>query len=1586
MGDQISDQSPQQVDSSDIQEEQFQTVEEKLDISRRELLDLSLYNKLINYRPLKSKGVEIVDEISTEVFRILVTDGKSMSFLSKPEEDEKEPGQEIFFTDEQVESNDELGQPDEDENGLAARHTDIKLQTSYTSKVLQKRLLNTYYSSRTYIEEQGVNILYLAIGMLHWYESQSSEIMRQAPLILVPVEINRSSVRSNFRIKYTDEEIGENLSLRAKMQSDFGIMLPEFPEDDEIDILAYAKKIRRSVRIHPRWEVDPEALNLGFFSFGKFLMYNDLDSNHWSEDTKPEDNPILRSLLHEGFDDSDLVLSSDMDIDEYLSPEQIHNVVDADSSQIMAILEVNNGRNLVIQGPPGTGKSQTITNLIAEAIGRDKTVLFVSEKMAALEVVKRRLDHVGLGDACLELHSQKTKKRIFLDELNRSLNLGKPITSGKVDILELKRNQDKLNGYSKAVNDEIGVSELTPYEVYGRIIQVKEILSGVELPKIKISEAAQWTREEAQRNLSIITELQLFIRKIGRPTDHQFWGSQISVILPSENDRLVQLINDAIQSLDVLQKKSSEVSDFMMLQAPISIDEVQTQLEISDYLQTGMNLKGINVHSESWLAKASDIEQIVNTGKRIAEIRKAFERVLIDDAWNQEIMDIARPIKHYGTKWWRVFSGDYRDAKRRLSALCRVELPETNDRQLQILKAIHTYQKLKPIIEDFTSEGSRLFGDRMAGLDSDWDELLLISSWLAELHKQVNNGELPSQTIDFVATYPDLSILEHETTLLRQSLRSHRKFIGEIITALKLDESVRFGEGEDLVGLGFAMQDNILNDWSRELFRLQDIVTLNDLVQRLPEVGLDDVVTLAVSWTLAGKHLVDHIELIWLSDLIERAMVERPILASFDGQIHEHSLVKFCELDTTLLNQNRIRLAYEHWNTLPKYRSSGQLGVLYHEFAKKRRHKPIRKLIIEAGNVIQVIKPIFMMSPLSIAMFLPPDTIGFDVIIFDEASQVKPVDAFGAIMRGKQIVVVGDDRQLPPTTFFESAIDVDDDYSESITVDLESILGLCVSQGIPQKMLRWHYRSQHESLITVSNYEFYDDKLVVFPSPNKEKKELGLVYHYLPDTEYGRGRSRSNLGEARHVAQAVMGHAQNYPDLSLGVAAFSVSQMEAIRDQLEILRRQDPSKEKFFHSRPEEPFFVKNLENVQGDERDVIFISVGYGRTTDGRISMNFGPINQEGGERRLNVLITRARKRCEVFTNLKANDIDLSRTKSRGVQVLKRFLNYADTGHLDIPLPTNGDAESPFEEVVASELKRLGYRIEHQVGSRGFFIDIAVIDDEHPGRYLLGIECDGASYHSARSARDRDRLRQEVLENLGWTLHRIWSTDWFRNPERETQLLVKSIEATKIQSVEADKKGNPNPNNPKRKTVVVERQDPKQQSTPAIHVQEYKTAPLNIPYFQNILHEVSAKIMAGWIKDVVDVESPVHEDEVIRRIVNAAGVKRVGNRIRSNFEFGLSKAVREELVTKRGEFIWQMKMKQPKIRSRSKLPNKSRRIYLIAPEEIFSAILEVVKFTYGIQRDMIPNEACNLFGFKRVTQDIYEHIDNLVGDLVMEG
>ena len=1508
-----------------------------------------------------------------------------MSFLPIPEEEDED--QEPLFVPGGSDLPERLGQPGEDEDATALRYTDSKLQTPYTSEVLQKRLLNTYYAARTYVEEQGVSILFLALGMLHWYEAASSDEARKAPLILIPVELSRSNVRARFRVQHSEDEIGENLSLRAKLQSDFGIRLPDFPEDDEIDVTSYFHQVSESIAGFPRWQVDADAAALGFFSFGKFLMFHDLDSDQWPEESPPAAHPVLRGLLHDGFDELTFEFDENAEIDDLISPQEIHQVVNADSSQTQAILEVKRGHHLIIQGPPGTGKSQTITNLIAEAVADRKTVLFVSEKMAALEVVKRRLDQVGLGDACLELHSQKTKKRIVLDELKRCLALGQPKSGVDVDTTELARHRESLNRHCQAVNTQIGDSRLTPYQVYGHLIHTKDVLSGKQLPKLDIQAPEKWTSEQARQNLSLADQVEHFIeRKIGRPADHPFWGSQLVILLLTDSDRIGKLLSEARQSLDDLQDKAGAVSQLLRLTEGASVAEIKNLLEISHFVLTAPDLQDVKVDSQVWLEKGTDIAKILEAGYRISSLHEAFDAILRDESWNADVQELRRLIAHYGPRWWRGLSGDYREAKRGLANLCMADPPKSPERQLQILDAILAVKGLAPTIQSFDEAAKDLYGERWRGIESDWQELAGICGWLAALLKKIHQGQLPTEILSFVATLQDPSVLAQMTADLEAGLAQHQTACQDVIESLDLDESIRFAQGKTLFDLPLSEQESHLTEWFHQLDRLQDIIVLGGLCRQLDEVGLHSLVDAACSWPLAHRHLVDLLQHTWLTALLERAWVERPILAHFDGAVHERSMRKFCELDTRLLNQNQIRLAYEHWKMLPKHQGVGQRGVLYHEFSKKRRHRPIRRLIQEAGRVIQVIKPVFMMSPLSIANFLPPDTIGFDMVVFDEASQVKPVDAFGAVVRGAQLVVVGDDRQLPPTVFFETEGDVDEDYSESIMSDLESILGLCYTRGIPQTMLRWHYRSQHESLITVSNYEFYDNKLVVFPSPDRGKKEAGLFYHYLPDTEYDRGKSRRNPREAREVADAIMRHAKLSPHLTLLVATFSISQKKAIQDQLEMLRRQDPSCEGFFRSHPHEPFDVKNLENVQGDERDVIFISVGYGRTSDGRVSMNFGPLNQQGGERRLNVLITRARKRCEVFTNLKSDDIDLGKTAARGVQVLKRFLQYADTGHLEMCLPSARGAESAFEEAVAANLTQLGYRVEHQVGTGGFFIDLAIIDEDQPGRYLLGIECDGATYHSARSARDRDRLRQEVLEDLGWQIHRIWSTDWFRNPRQEVLRLLHSIDAAKTHYASQGRSERRSTYDQLQQAPAIERKEPTSQRELTFETEPYTTAKLSIASYRATLHLVSLNRMPAWIKQVVDIESPVHQDEVARRIANSAGVKRVGRRIRIAFAEALSLATRDGLVTQKGQFLWRPDTKTAKLRSRSQLPASSRHLSLISPEEMALATLEVVRTSYGIPRDDIPEQVCRLFGFKRTTRGMRTPVNRVITKLLADG
>ncbi|MFB3041723.1 MAG: DUF3320 domain-containing protein, partial [Candidatus Poribacteria bacterium] len=880
--------------------------------------------------------------------------------------------------------------------------------------------------------------------------------------------------------------------------------------------------------------------------------------------------------------------------------------------------------------------------------------------------------------------------------------------------------------------------------------------------------------------------------------------------------------------------------------------------------------------------------------------------------------------------------------------------------------------------------GKQLFGTHWHGESSNWAQLQAIAQYMKALHQSVETTELPEEVIDFLASNPDLETLRTSVSAVEEYRNVQQRAIQTLIEKIQLDETVRFGEDGGLVDCSLAKQAQILERWQSESDKLRDMVSYNHLAEALIQNGFAEIVKVGSEWTEASQFLSDLLQRAWYSALIGKAMQQRPVLASFDSDTHQYVAEKFCELDALSLQCNRAQVALKHWTQLPKQGvSGGQLGVLMKEFPKKRRHLPIRQLMFQAGNAIQAIKPIFMMSPLSVATFLPPDSVHFDWVIFDEASQVKPVDAFGAIIRGTQAIVVGDSRQLPPSRFFDKTAEDDEDEAESTTSDMESVLGLFCAQNAPQRMLRWHYRSRHESLIAVSNYEFYDNKLELFPSPDAAREEVGLVYHYLPNTTYDRGKSARNREEARIVVEAVMEHARSRPNQTLGVATFSMSQMQAIQDRLEILRRENLSCEHFFNAHPQEPFFVKNLENVQGDERDVIFISIGYGRSADGKLTMNFGPLNQDGGERRLNVLITRARRRCEVFTNLKADDLDLSRTNARGVVALKRYLKYAETGDLDIPVPTGREADSPFEEAVADALRELDFSVDHQIGSAGYFIDLAIKDKKRPGRYLLGIECDGATYHSARSARDRDRLRQQVLEGMGWRIHRIWSTDWFRTPDRELRKTVEAIEAAKAhvgaQSIPVAKIKDP-----EAEPAVIQRSTPEPQESTS--TEKYRLAELTISINELDLHQVLRSRMADWIKRVVEIESPVHFDEMARRITTAVGVNRLGNRIRDALESAAGHAARSGEIQRKGKFLYWTAQDSVTMRDRSTLPSTSRKLELIAPEEIEVAIKNVISNALGMSREHLPQETYRLFGFKAVSENMRRQVEKVVDKMIEQG
>lgn len=1515
----------------------------RLEASRKELLDLGLRNPLLNYKPLSARGLSMVDEKASAVYDILVKQGKAMAFIARTEK--KENGISAV-----VKSGDAV---------LESSHTDSKLQTAETENLLQHKLLNTYYAAHTSMEEQGANILYIALGLLEWYESGSSEEPRRAPLVLIPVALDRSSARERFRVRYTLEEIEANISLQAKMRAEFGIVIPDLPDEEELEVELYFDAVEKEISLFQKWKVDRDKIELGFFSFGKFMIYHDLDNGKWPEDKKPVDHPTLTQLFGNGFNDTAPGFTEDDFIDTDTNAHALFQVVDADSSQVLAMLAVNEGKNLVIQGPPGTGKSQTITNIIANAVGQGKKVLFVAEKMAALEVVKRRLDNINLGEACLELHSHKANKKELHEELRRVLELGKPaIYKLQQEVALLDQHKNELNDYCLAINAQIKESGLTAQQVMGFLINLSEVIGPGLLPKLLIPGKEEWTATDMIRAEALAEKIEARVKDIGVPSELLFWGSNLTVLLPQQQEELKNHLLSAELSVTELEQTVNTIAEYLGVSNPLNREESLHLTSILLLASEQPDTKEMTVDSENWLLYEAGIKEFLEAGERLSVLHDEYKDVFMPEAWEANLLEIRQDLLAHGDKWYRVLIGDYKRSNKKLASLCKEVLPKDNHTKLRYVNDLIEGKRLEKIVSGHKEAAKALFKRRYQELKTDWPVLHAATVYITKVQQLINEAKCPKEIIGFLLRNESIIKTQQYHQQLLDSLSKHGKAIGLLMEALQFDEALRFG-GKTLQHQSFIQQKNSLKEWSNRLPEIQQVIAWNNLRQVAREENLQALTDAAISWPHASTHLKPAIQKTWYEYLLQVAVNSFPALRKFERTSHEETINGFKKLDALNLHFNRARVALKHWESMPRLEAGGQVNILRTEFNKKARHMPIRKLMLEAGLAIQAIKPVFMMSPLSIANFLPPGSVEFDLVVFDEASQVRPVEALGALLRAKQLVVVGDAKQLPPTSFFDSLTkEIDDD--ENVTADLESILGMCDGQGAPQRMLRWHYRSRHESLISLSNYEFYENRLVVFPSPGS-KHHLGLVYHHLKNTTYDRGKSRTNFKEAEAVVDAVLAHARKHPKLSLGVVAFSTAQRQTIQDVLEEKRREHPDLETFFRSHTEEPFFVKNLENVQGDERDVIFISIGYGRTEEGYVSMSFGPLNNEGGEKRLNVLITRAKLRCEVFTNLTADDLDTNRTKSVGVHALKSFLYFAEHGALGLPEHSLKPSESPFEDMVAHKLRSLGYTVREQIGSQGFYIDLAVVDPENPGRYLLGIECDGAAYHAARSARDRDRLRQQILEGIGWRIYRVWSTDWFRNPDRELKRLAEAVEKAKQVLYSDDLPEE------EEEELLLHRENREE----AAGSLPYQVAQLPAEIAKQEMHLHTVGKLAGWLEEVVRIESPVHFEEVARRMVEAAGVSRVGPRIREHLKLAAKFAEGSKRVKIKGDFLWHVSKEKPEIRNRSAFQNASRKFKYIASEEISLAVEKIVRHSVAISPEAAVPFIAKMFGFARVTEEM---------------
>jgi hypothetical protein len=873
-------------------------------------------------------------------------------------------------------------------------------------------------------------------------------------------------------------------------------------------------------------------------------------------------------------------------------------------------------------------------------------------------------------------------------------------------------------------------------------------------------------------------------------------------------------------------------------------------------------------------------------------------------------------------------------------------------------------------------------GEFWQGERTDFQMLTAVAEWCARLSATPVSFDRQA-ALQLAA---DSNALNRICMELRALADNARKFATEAFARLNLNpiafaaidkESIPVSELAERFELMAANIDHYAQ-WA-QLARLR---------RELSDKNLGDVVARIDGRELSGDAAVTEFRFARAEALWRQAIDESKVLR--DMALEErHALVSsFAQLERERLKDNVTSILAAHLAQVPQG-TMGEMRVIRGEIGKKRGHIALRRLFERAGSAIQRIKPVLLMSPISVAQFIPPGTLNFDLLVIDEASQVRPEDALGAIARTRQIVVVGDKKQLPPSSFFDRLISEDDEGASSDEAleqdllggaaklgELESVLTLCEARGLSSRMLSWHYRSRDPSLIEVSNREFYENGLILPPSPLQHDPAFGLCLTRV-DGVYDRGGKRDNRKEGEAIVSRVAEHARLHPTLSLGIVAFSFAQRNLITELLELARRSDAVLDDFLREGKREDVFVKNIENVQGDERDVILVSVGYGPATPGGrlASMSFGPVNAEGGERRLNVLFTRARVRCEIFVSFDPDDIDLGRTSGEGPRVLKRFLDFAESGRIQEEAPSGREADTPFEEDVADVIRSLGYLADPQVGSAGFLVDLGVRHPDRPGRYILAVECDGATYHSAIWARERDRLRQDVLEQLGWRFHRIWSTDWFYHRAKEIERLrvalaeARSAEEAGVRLTGANdvNAGDLRPVQSAPTTSIIDVPEHVQRTMPP-----YTRADVSAPRGWLEPHEAGLATVTPLVIEIVNVEGPIHVEEVARRYAQAFGKDKAGSRILNVVAQGLRNAVRTGAIKSADNFYFTTEQEaHPPVRDRSSETGATLKAGSISMIEIRAA-LQIARDDNagGSDADLIRT-AARLLGFRRVGSDL---------------
>ena len=1389
---------------------------------------------------------------------------------------------------------------------------------------LDAALVELYRKSRLDMAEGGANTLFLAVGFLTWRKSETDIRIHRAPLVLLPVRLERRSARSGVRLSHHEDEPRFNLTLLQMLRQDFDLDIPELagslPADESgVDVPKVWNLVRRAVRDIAGFEVVEDVV-LGSFSFAKYLMWKDLIDR--TEALKA--NRVVRHLLETPRDPyhCDGEPPRPEALDGEVGPGDLFTPLPADSSQLAAVVGSGRGCDFVLDGPPGTGKSQTIANMIAHNLALGRKVLFVAEKRAALEVVHRRLVAQGLGPFCLELHSNKASKQEVLRQLDTSWSTVEAAPGELWDrrATELKTSRDGLNRLVASLHRR-HENGLSLYEAVGRVVRDG---ADAAIPldwdnEPEQGEARMEARREAVRRLEFhrpaLVERES-LETVGRTEWSNAWQAEIVSAAVAMGPIASAMDNEASRFARAIGVELGR--DAKGLAAAADLAGALRRAAGSDLAfafapdagKAIEHVRGTLPHVASYAREAAGLTAIMEPAA-VGQL----DLTGLEAAWSAAKAAI-----------WPMSIFRRKAVAQRLAAGGKAD-PEKDLPRLRVL------QGLLIRIEESASYTTKVPGwagtaTDIAAVTGTLDAAEAIRSAIvraAETPEQLASLRLAVRRLCSEAS----ELLAADAAIGRACddfRTAHSRFSDALSRYERTASSTTPIDADDLPG---SVKDLSARVSSRAT-QLNAWTAWRRARGAADELGLGPIAAAVEAGTIPPGGASEAFELAYAHWWAGRAIDEDPVVRDFSHAEQADAVRRFREMDDRFADLTRSYIRARLSGAIPAKDAKDQapgFGALAHQLKLQKRHKPVRQLVAEMGPALTTLTPCLLMSPLSVAQYLPADAALFDLVIFDEASQITPWDAVGAIARGRQLVVAGDPRQMPPTSFFDRAGGADDDEGD-VEADQESILDECLGARLPRRRLTWHYRSRHESLIAFSNHRYYDGDLITFPAPVTRDRAVSLRR---VSGAWSRGKSRTNQAEAEAIVAEVVARLADpgFVDeagrrLTLGVITLNAEQQKLIEDLLDRARRARPELEPYFADDAAEPVVVKNLETVQGDERDVILLGIGYGpETPDAPVmAMNFGPLNRGGGWRRLNVAITRARREMVVFTSFPPNLIDLNRTSAQAVRDLKHFLEFAERGPQALGEAIAGSVggfESPFEQAVARALRERGWTVVPQIGVSRFRIDLGVVHPDSPGDFLLGVECDGASYHSAATARDRDKVREAVLAALGWRLARVWSTDWWIDARGALDRLDATIAAALAASREAAAQTPLRSENPTAPVPLF--QDNQAGPVPdpadpadADEVERALGGSYRATTFERLRDAIEptrfndpayAGALRQMIAAVVEQEGPVRDDLLVERIARAHGFKRSGRVIRDRVISLLRGSAHLETEQGGAVFVW---------------------------------------------------------------------------------